>query len=82
MEITVNYSMHNNTTKIEIDDKYEAFITSDISYEEWKKLQLELVKEIRNQLPKNACMVEYRRTKDYAPLNIYSPFYKKHLTNN
>ena len=73
MEITVNYSMHNNTAKLEIDDKYESLITSDISYEAWEKLWRELIMEIRNQLPKNACMIEYRRTKDYAPLNTYSP---------
>lgn len=72
MEITVNYSTHNNSVKLKIDDKYKSLITSDISYKEWREMRLELITEIYNQLPKNACNVEFHRTKDYAPLDIYS----------
>lgn len=76
MKITANYSTHNNSIELEVDDKYKSLITCDIPFEEWKELWQEFNNEVRGYLPHNACMIETRRTEDYAPLNTY---FRRHL---
>ena len=76
MKVSVCYSTHNNSIELEVNDKYKSLIACDIPFEEWEKLKSEFDNEVRGYLPHNACMIETRRTEDYAPLNTY---FRRHL---